>query len=119
MAWTLEATLVVPLAISLTTICLSMSAPLYLDARRAARLEVMAAVERASLESLYHTDRLSVDGIWSTGLRTSPRQVLELGSLLHDDIRLIESLFSGLESIDDPQVGEESAADPDHGAVRP
>ena len=119
MAWTLEATLVVPLAISLTTICLSLSSPLYLDARRAARLEAMAAMERASLESLYRTDRLSVDITWSTGLRTSPRQVLELGSLLHDDIRLIESLFSGLESVDDPQVGEESAADPNHEAVRP
>ena len=98
MSWTLEATLVVPLAIGLTALCVVYAAPLYRDAYRAARLEVKAAVQRTSLDSLYQAERLSVDGVWTLGLQTSPRMILEVSSLLEDDIRLLSNLFPGIES---------------------
>ena len=96
MAWTLEAALVVPLAIGLTSLCVAYSAPLYRDACRAARLEVQAAEHRTSLASLYQADLLRVDGVWTVSLRTSPRMMLELGSLIQDDVRLLSSMFPGL-----------------------
>ena len=101
MSWTLEAVLVVPLSIGLTALCVAYAAPLYRDAWRAARLEVKAAVQRTSLNSLYQAERLSVDdGVWTLGLQTSPRMILEMSSLLEDDIRLLSNLFPGIESPD-------------------
>lgn len=104
MSWTLEATLVVPLSIGLTALCVVYAAPLYRDAYRAARLEVQAAVQRTSLDSLYQANRLSLDGAWTLGLQTSPRMILEMSSLLEDDIRLLSSMFPGLDSLE-PNAG--------------
>ena len=96
MSWTLEATLVVPLAIGLTSLCVAYAAPLYRDAWLAARLEAKAAVQRTSLDALYQADRLTLDHAWTIGLRTSPRMILELCSLVEDDVRLLRSMFPGL-----------------------
>lgn len=110
MAWTLEAVLVVPLAIGLTSLCVAYAAPLYRDARRAAQLEVQAAVQRTSLTSLYQAEQLTVDGVWTVGLSTSPRMILELGSLIQDDIRLLSSMFPGLGT---PEQDDTAAAPAD------
>lgn len=120
MAWTLEAALVVPLSIGLTTLCVAYAAPLYRDACRAARLEVKAAVQRTSLDSLYQAERLSVDRVWTLSLQTSPRMILEISSLLEDDIRLLSSLFPGIKPADpDMTSHDQDDGIMDHPGVSP
>ncbi len=95
MAWTLEAVLVVPLAISLTSLGLVAAGPLYDDVRRAGRLEVLAVNMRLTGDRIYEAANLSVGRVWTTGLRTSPQKFLEAADLIEDGIRQIEDLLPG------------------------
>ncbi|MEA4888220.1 MAG: hypothetical protein VB070_01960 [Clostridiaceae bacterium] len=93
MAWTLEAVLVVPLAIGLTSLGLVAAGPLYADVRRAGRLEVLAANMRLTGDRIYEAACLSVDCTWTTGLRTSPQKILEAADLIKDGIRQVKDLL--------------------------
>lgn len=96
MALTLESALVIPLSISIISLSLLFAAPLYHEVHQAGRLEVLAACERIAGDRLYCADCIRVGDVWTTGLQTSPQQVLELASLAKDDIRLISRIFPGL-----------------------
>ena len=89
MAFSLEATLVIPCILGC---CLSLvtSAPmLYAEVWQAARLETAAASQAIDSVSLYHADSLSFGDAWTTRLTTSPQVMDETLSLIMDNGRLL------------------------------
>lgn len=95
MAFSLEAALVVPLALGTWLGLVAAAAPAYCEVRQAARLEVLATRHNLDSGSLYSTESIDCGDAWTTAIGTSPQSVIELGSLIIDDCRLIERLLPG------------------------
>ena len=95
MAFSLEAALVVPLALGAWIGLVAAAAPAYCEVRQAARLEVLATRNNLDSGSLYCAERIDCGDAWTTAVRTSPQAVIELSSLIIDDCRLIERLLPG------------------------
>lgn len=109
MALTLESAMVIPLSIGMISLSLRFAAPLYHQVHQAGRLEVLASCERIAGDRLYRADCIRVGDVWTTGLQTSPQQVLELASLARDDVRLISRIFPGLHDGGGRQIPSDGA----------
>lgn len=93
MAFSLEAALVIPLAISSWLGLLMAAGPAYGEVRQAARLEVLAASEGLADRHLYRTGLIEAGADWTPTIQTSPQAVIELASLIRDDWQAISRLF--------------------------
>ncbi len=95
MAFSLEAALVVPLALGTWLGLFAAAAPTYREVYRAARLEVMATADNLPGDSLYQTQIRQLGSAWATSLETSPQSIVELSSLVIDDWRMITRSIPG------------------------
>lgn len=89
MAFSLEAAIVVPLAIGSWLGLVQLAVPAYSQVFQAARLEVKSTAVNLSGDSLYLADCQQDGSGWTTSLQTSPQAVVELVSLIVDDCRLV------------------------------
>ena len=105
MAFSLEAALVVPLAVSTWLGLLMAAEPAYCEVRQAARLEVLAAGYGLESQHIYQTKNIELNNVWTPALQTSPQGVLELASLIRDDWQIINRLISEA-ATGQPQAGE-------------
>lgn len=96
MAFSLEAALVVPLAMGAWMGLLLTAAPAYAETREAARVEVLALADAIRGDSLYHIRTVSSGQRTGTSLTTSPQRLLELTGLVVDDIRLLTGALTSL-----------------------
>lgn len=96
MAFSLEAAMVVPLAMSALLGLLRTALPVYSDVSLAARLEMTALADAISPDSLYGVRTIRIGQRQGMSLCTSPQSVIELAELLRDDTRLIAGAVSGL-----------------------
>ena len=93
MAFSLEATLVVPLVMG-TCLGLIIAAPaLYNEVYDAARLEVQASARSLGGNSLYQARILIEGDAWTTSLQTSPQAMIEILSMILDDGQLLLRLL--------------------------
>jgi len=93
MAFSLEAALVIPLAISSWLGLLMAAGPAYGEVRQAARLEVLATSLGLANLHLYQTTLIEAESGWTPAVQTSPQVVLELASLFRDDWQAINRLL--------------------------
>lgn len=89
MAFSLEAAIVVPLAIGSWLGLTQLAVPAYGQIFQAARLEVQSTAFNMSGDSLYRAECQQDGTAWTTSLQTSPQAVIELVSLIVDDCRLV------------------------------
>ncbi len=99
MAFSLEAALVIPLALGSWIGLLSAAPHVYSDASRTAGLEVRSSCLALKSRHLYQTDELSSGRCAVSALQVSPQAVLEISSLAVDGGlvlgRIIDSLTGG------------------------
>jgi hypothetical protein len=105
MSFSLEAALVVPLALATWFAMIAAAVPVYGDVRQAAVLEIQASVLSVDSSCLYKAARLDSGDAWTTGLQTSPAVLLELYCLALDDCRLLLRLLPETPSTDEPGQG--------------
>lgn len=103
MAFSLEAALVIPLALGTLLGLVAAAAPAYCEVRQAARLEILATRHNLNYGSLYSAERIDCGDAFTTAVQASPQAVIELSSLIIDDCRLIERLLPGCGQIIDNQ----------------
>lgn len=89
MAFSLEATLVVPCILGCCLGLVTAASTLYTEVWQAAKLETAAASQAIDSVSLYHADSLSFGDAWTTRLMTSPQVMDETISLITDNGRLL------------------------------
>lgn len=90
---TLESTLVVSLAVGLIAWSLVQAPPLYRMSRQAARLEVLATIDRVAGASLYRIGRIALEPDQVVSVQVSPQRLLECAGLVRDTIHLAGRLI--------------------------
>jgi hypothetical protein len=93
MAFSLEAALVVPLALSTWIGLLAAAPPAYDGVSASAGLDVRSVCRALENKHLYQTEVLYRGDCAITALQVSPQSVLELCSLVADDGRLLGTIF--------------------------
>jgi hypothetical protein len=84
MARSLEAALIVPIALVTWLGMMASAAPCYADMRQTARFEVRAMLARIGASHLYQASSLPVQGHQVIILQTSPQAAIEIRSLIAD-----------------------------------
>jgi hypothetical protein len=84
------------------------AAPVYNQVYLAARLEVQSTAVNLAGTRLYRAACCQIGSAWTTTLETSPQLVIELGSLVADDFRMIARVLPPSNTASREATGGES-----------
>jgi hypothetical protein len=103
MAFSLEAALVVPLALGVWAGLLGLAAPAYIHEAQAAGQAVAALQYAHENQHVYQTRCLTGGDHTETALQVSPQVIVEWAGLVQDGVRLVENVIAGDEGVGSAQ----------------
>lgn len=98
MAWSLEASLIVPLSATLLVAGIRLAEPIYDLGRTSARLGVVAVIASSENGHLYQVYENRIGRRNALSLAVSPGKMLQMARLLRDDLEIIWRLLPQPES---------------------